>query len=210
MHRESVLLVAGGGAPLRVGRRDLLRHPRLTDQIVPQELPEDGGILALHVILVVLQDQLGLPVPLRALPDERRDAIGQFILAESIQDFDDALGIDVGGHGSIETVRGQFVLVEVLGTRHRFGNGHEEIVRLGVQVVECLEVDGAVGTGPARSGRMIGFQGEGGEVRSEIGIAVVVVASASSAEMSVGRRKGGVGRCGGGIGGGGGFLGFVE
>lgn len=53
-----------------------------------------------------------------------------FYLGESIEDLDDALGVDRDGHGSVQRVRRQLVLVHELRSGHGLGDGHQEVVRL--------------------------------------------------------------------------------
>lgn len=180
MHHKPIGITAAGVTT--TGRTPVILgiDPRLTDQLVPQQLPQHAGVLALHVELVMLEHQLGLPVPFGAFSNEGGHPLRQDVLAESIQDPHDGLRLDVGGHGGVERVGREGVLVDVLGSRHRFGDGHEEIVGGGVEIVEGLEVDGAVGAGPAGAGGVVRLEGEGGKVRAERGRMVVVAVVATA------------------------------
>ena len=133
----------------------------------------------------MLEHQLGLPLPFGAFSHEGCQPLRQDVLAESIQDPYNSLRLDVGGHGGVERVGREGVLVDVLGSRHRFGDGHEEIVGGGVEIVKGLEVDGAVGAGPAGAGGVVRLEREGGEVRAERG-RMIVVAVAVTVTAAVG------------------------
>lgn len=60
--------------------------------------------------------------------------------------------------------------MNVFGSGYRLGYGYEKVIGFGVEVVKGLEVDGAVGAGPARAGGVVWFEGEGGEVGAEGGV----------------------------------------
>mmetsp|Transcript_47092 Transcript_47092/g.91904 ORF Transcript_47092/g.91904 Transcript_47092/m.91904 type:complete len:438 (+) Transcript_47092:1495-2808(+) len=180
LHYEAVLV----DARPRDGPR--LRHPRLCDGGVAEEIHEHLRVLALHVEFVVLQHQLRLAVAAGTARYESRHLGGEDAFAHLSQHPQNNLRADVRRHRGVQAERRQFVLVHELRTGHGLRDRHEEVVGGGVQIMEGLEIDSPVGTHPARTDGVVWEQLQirkiSGRQRGGVGVFVLVLSSGGTRE----------------------------
>ena len=140
------------------------QHPRLPDRLVPQQPPQNRRVRRLDVKPRPPQDQLDFPEVARRACNKVGDLRGQLDLGQPLQHGHDALGREAHGHGGVERVRRQRVLVQRRGPRERLGDGDEEVGRLAVDGRERLEKDPPVRADPEGPRGVVGLEPEGGEV----------------------------------------------
>ena len=96
-------------------------------------------MIGLYEVSVLFQHQLDLAIAEGAELDVVHDTTGQGALAEPGEVLDDVLGLESHANCRVETVGGEFVLVDVFWSAHWFTDRDQEVMSMSVDWTEGLK-----------------------------------------------------------------------